>query len=134
MRIALGIFAIPISLLICSLLPRPVRAEDKWLEVRSTHFTVYTPASEKDGREIAEQLEQIRALFYAAFPQLRTDPAQPIAILAVKDEKGMTEFLPEQWQVKGHLRAAGFYQAGFDKHYVIVARMVSEHHPESEHR
>ncbi|MGA2419658.1 MAG: DUF1570 domain-containing protein [Candidatus Acidiferrum sp.] len=113
-------FAAALSLLVYGLLPRSVRADDKWLEVRSAHFTVYTPASEKDGRKIADQFEQIRALFHSAFPQLRTDPAQPIVILAVKNEKGMKEFLPEQWAVKGHLHAAGLYQPGFDKHYVIV--------------
>jgi len=51
-------------------------ADDKWIEVRSAHFTVYTPASEREARKIADQFEQIRALFHAAFPSLRTDPGQ----------------------------------------------------------
>jgi len=102
------------------LLPANASAEDKWIEVRSAHFTVYTPASEREARKIADQFEQIRALFHAAFSTLRTDPGQPVVILAVKNEKGMKELLPEQWEVKGHLHAAGLYQQGFDKHYVLL--------------
>lgn len=95
-------------------------ADDKWIEVRSAHFTVDTPAGEKDARKIADQFEQIRALFHGAFPQLRTDPAQQVVIIAAKNEKGMKELLPEQWEVKGHVHAAGMYQQGFEKHYVIL--------------
>ncbi|MGA2811910.1 MAG: DUF1570 domain-containing protein [Candidatus Acidiferrum sp.] len=84
------------------------------------HFTVYTPASEHEARKIADQFEQIRVLFHAAFPMLRIDPGQPVVILAVKNEKGMKEFLPEQWEQKGHMHAAGLYQQGFDKHYVLL--------------
>jgi tetratricopeptide (TPR) repeat protein len=99
------------------------------MEVRSAHFTVYTPASEKEARNIADQFEQIRALFHGAFPKLRTNPAQPIVILAVKGENGMKELLPEQYEVKGHLHAAGMYQEGFDKHYVILQLDVPGDNP-----
>lgn len=95
-------------------------AAENWVEVRSPHFTVCTPASEKDARKIADQFEQVRELFHKAFPSMRVDPAQPVVILAVKGEKGMKELLPEQWEVKGHLHAAGLYQPGYEKHYVIL--------------
>jgi hypothetical protein len=100
--------------------PRDTLAAENWVELRSPHFIVYTPASEKDARNIANQFEQIRALFHAAFPRLHTNPAQPVVILAVKGEKGMKELLPEQWEVKGHVHVAGLYQPGLDKHYVIL--------------
>jgi tetratricopeptide (TPR) repeat protein len=103
-----------------TLLPSPSFADEKWIEVRSAHFTVDTPASEKDARKIADQFEQIRALFHGAFPQLRIDPAQPVVIIAARNEKGMKDLLPEQWEVKGHMHAAGMYQQGFEKHYVIL--------------
>jgi tetratricopeptide (TPR) repeat protein len=95
-------------------------ADEKWIEVRSAHFTVDTPAGEKDARKIADQFEQIRALFHSAFPQLSIDPAQQVVIIAAKNEKGMKELLPEQWEVKGRMHAAGMYQQGFEKHYVIL--------------
>jgi hypothetical protein len=107
-------------LLLSSLISLNLSAAENWIELRSAHFTVYTPASEKEARTIANQFEQIRDLFHSGFPTLQTDPYQPIVIIAVKGEKGMKELLPEEWEVKGHLHAAGLYQEGFDKHYVIL--------------
>jgi len=91
-----------------------------WTEVRSAHFVVASNAGEKEARRIADQFEQIRALFHAAFANLRVDPAQPVLILAAKNEKTMKMLLPEDWEVKGHVHPAGLYQQGEDKHYVIL--------------
>ena len=91
-----------------------------WIEVRSPHFVVSSNAGEKEARRIADQFEQIRALFHAAFPNLRVDPAQPVLILAAKNENTMKMLLPEDWEVKGHVHPAGWYQQGEDKHYVIL--------------
>lgn len=102
---------------------------ENWVEVKSAHFTVCTPASEKDGKRIAGQFEQIRALFHTAFPTLRVDPAQPIVILAVKSEKGMKELLPEQWETKNHIHVAGLYQPGYEKHYVILQMDAEGNNP-----
>lgn len=103
-----------------TLLAATLFAAENWIEVKSAHFTVYTPASEKEARNIAKQFEEIRALFHSAFPKLRTNPAQSVVIIAVKGEKGMKELLPEQYETKGHTHASGLYQEGFDKHYVIL--------------
>lgn len=91
-----------------------------WVEVRTAHFTVATNAGEKEGRRIAGQFEQIRTMFQSAFPKFRVDPAQPIAILAAKNENTMKLLIPEDWAAKGHVHHAGMYQQGEDKHYVIM--------------
>ena len=96
-----------------------------WIEVRSPHFVVSSNAGEKEARSIADQFEQIRALFHSAFVNLRVDPAQPVLILAAKNENTMKLLLPEEWEVKGHVHPAGLYQQGEDKHYVIL-RLDSE--------
>jgi tetratricopeptide (TPR) repeat protein len=96
-----------------------------WIEVRSAHFVVSTNAGEKEARRIADQFEQIRTLFHTAFANLRVDPAQPVLILAAKNETTMKMLLPEDWEVKGHVHPAGLYQQGEDKHYVIL-RLDSE--------
>jgi Flp pilus assembly protein TadD len=96
-----------------------------WIEVRSPHFVVSSNAAEKDARRIADQFEQIRALFHAAFPNLRVDPAEPVLILAAKNENTMKMLLPDEWEVKGHVHPAGLYQQGEDKHYVVL-RLDSE--------
>lgn len=111
--------AVALSAAWCCSAPMAKEA-DNWVEVRSPHFTVATAASEGDARKIADQFEQVRELFHKAFPTLRLDPAQPVVIIAAKNEKGMRELLPENWEVKGHVHLAGLYQPGFDKHYVIL--------------
>ncbi len=81
---------------------------------------VFSNAGEREARRIADQFEQIRGLFHAAFATLRVDPAQPVLILAAKNENTMKMLLPEDWEVKGHVHPAGLYQQGEDKHYVIL--------------
>src|SRR5947207_15020812 len=100
-------------------------AADNWIEVRSPHFTVNSNAGEKDARKIADQFEQIRQMFHSAFGGLRVDLGQPIIIVAAKNENTMKLFLPEEWEVKGHIHHAGLYQPGEDKDYVV---MRSEEH------
>jgi len=96
-----------------------------WIEVRSPHFVVASNAGEKEARRVADQFEQIRALFHTAFPSLRVDPAEPVLILAAKNENTMKLLLPEGWEVKGHVHPAGLYQQGEDRHYVVL-RLDSE--------
>lgn len=100
-------------------------AADNWIEVRSPHFTVDTNAGEKEARRIADQFEQIRQMFHAAFATMRVDPGQPIVIVAAKNENTMKLFLPEEFEVKGHIHHAGLYQPGQDKDYVVM-RVDSE--------
>lgn len=102
------------------LAPVAAHAADNWIEVRSQHFTVNTNASEKDARKIADQFEQIRQMFHSAFSALRVDTAQPIIIVAAKNENTMKLFLPEEWEAKGHIRHTGIYQQGEDKDYVLL--------------
>ncbi len=106
--------------LVLLLLPLCAVAADNWIEVRSPHFTVNTNAGERDARRIADQFEQIRQMFHAAFAGLRVDPAQPIVIVAAKNESTIKLYLPEEWEVKGHIHHAGMYQPGEDKDYVIL--------------
>src|ERR1700758_5424903 len=113
-----------------ALLPGAVRSaggdpNQGWIEVRSPHFVVSTNSGEKEARRIADQFEQIRSLFHVAFASLRVDPAQPVLILAAKNENTMKMLLPENWEVKGHVHPAGLYQQGEDKHYVVL-RLDSE--------
>lgn len=102
------------------LIPTRISAADNWIEVRSPHFTVNTNAGEKDARRIADQFEQIRQMFHGAFASLRVDPGQPIIIIAAKNENTLKLFLPEEWEVKGHIHHAGMYQPGEDKDYVVM--------------
>jgi tetratricopeptide (TPR) repeat protein len=109
-----------LAILLCNRVRATSDPNQGWTEVRSPHFVVSTNAGQKEGRRIADQFEQIRGLFHAAFANLRVDPAQPVLILAAKNENTMKMLLPEDWEVKGHVHPAGLYQQGDDKHYVIL--------------
>lgn len=91
-----------------------------WVEVRSEHFVVSTNAGEAAGRQIAEQFEQIRWMFHESFTRLRVDPAQPVGIVAARDETTMKALLPDQWETPGHVHPAGLYQSGPDRDYVVM--------------
>ncbi len=121
---ALG-FAVFAALLPCTSALGATDPNQGWIEVRSPHFVVSSNAGEKEARRIADQFEQIRGLFHAAFGNLRVDPAEPILILAAKNESTMKMLLPEEWEVKGHVHPSGVYQQGEDKHYVVL-RLDSE--------
>ncbi len=113
------------SAFILLLLSHAAAAADNWIEVRSPHFTVQTNAGEKEARKVADQFEQIRNMFHSAFSSMRVDPAQPIVIVAARNENTIRLFLPEEWQAKGHIHHAGLYQPGEDKDYVVM-RLDSE--------
>jgi Tfp pilus assembly protein PilF len=101
-------------------IPIAAKAADNWVEVRSAHFTVSTNASEHEARRIADHFEQIREMFRTTFGSLRVNTAQPIVIVAAKNENTMKLYFPEEWETKGHVRPAGLYQAGQDKDYVLL--------------
>ena len=58
-------------------LAAPGAAAERWLEIKSEHFRVYTDGSEKDGRKVATGFEQLRRLF-KNLGDLRVDPPAPI--------------------------------------------------------
>jgi tetratricopeptide (TPR) repeat protein len=100
-----------------------LRATDEaghWVEVRSGHFVVASNASEVDARGVAEDFEQIRSLFHSTFPELRVDPAQPIVILAARDEATMKMLAPEEWGGEGHIRPSGLFHSDGDRDYVVL--------------
>ncbi|HEY1423540.1 MAG TPA: DUF1570 domain-containing protein [Candidatus Acidoferrum sp.] len=105
------------------------RPADTWIEVKCPHFTVESNAGEKDARKICDQFELFRLTFHGAFPTLRIDPGQPITIIAAKNENAMKEFLPEEYQEKGHIHHVGMYQGGPEKHYVVLRMNVEGDRP-----
>ena len=48
-----------------------VAAADKWIEVKSPHFTVVSNASERSARKLAWQLEQVRSATVALWSWAR---------------------------------------------------------------
>jgi tetratricopeptide (TPR) repeat protein len=98
----------------------PSDPNQNWIEIRSPHFTVATNASEKEGRRVAGQFEQMRAMFHTAFSTFRVDVSQPIYIIAAKNEATLKLLMPDEWEVKGHVHPAGMYSQGEDRDYVAL--------------
>src|ERR1051326_1143626 len=73
---------------------------ENWIEIKSPYFTVYSNAGEHDGRRVAAQFEEIRALFEQTFPKLRVDSGKPTIVFALKDENSLKLLLPTTARTK----------------------------------
>lgn len=93
---------------------------DTWVEVRSGHFVVASNAGESEARRIALEFERVRGIFHAAFPKFRVDPAQPIVILAARDEATMKMIAPDEWKGEGRVRPSGLFHSDGEKDYVVL--------------
>ena len=102
---------------------------DNWLEVRSPNFTVISNAGEREVRRIAAQFEEIREVFHAAFPTLRTDLGKPILIFALKNEDSTKSLLPAYWETKGHMHPAGLYVSREERDLVVVRTDLQGENP-----
>ena len=98
--------------------------QDQWLEVRSRHFTVVSNAGEEEARSVSRDLERARAAFEATLEEIRLDPRQPVVVLALDDEAGLRELLPQFWDRKG-ARPAAAYWPGPHQHHIAVRTDLS---------
>ncbi len=72
-----------------------VAAADKWIEVKSPHFTVVSNASERSARKLAWQLEQVRSATTALWSWARADLNKPLSVIAAKDENSLRALAPQ---------------------------------------
>jgi tetratricopeptide (TPR) repeat protein len=93
---------------------------ERWVKAQSAHFVVASNAGEGAAKGIAEDFEEIRSLFHETFPDLRVDPAQPMIILAARDETTMRMIAPEEWGGEDHIRPSGLFHSDGDKDYVVL--------------
>ena len=99
------------------------RAEhhESWIEIKSPHFTVYSNAGEHDGRRVALEFEEIRAMFEQNFPRLRVDAGgKPTIIYALRNEDSLKLLLPTYGQTKNGMKIAGQYHSTYDKNFAVV--------------
>ena len=109
---------------------KPADNPETWVEVRTPHFTVASNDGEKTARRVADQFEQIRFLFSKALTSnVRLDPSIPLLIFAVKNEKSLSQLLPEFWAQQGHLHPAGLFVPGPEKNYIALRTDVEGEFP-----
>jgi len=110
--------------------PFPGDKPEIWTEVQTPHFIVASNDGENTARRIADQFEQIRFLYSKALnPGLKLDPGIPILIFAVRNEKSLSQLIPEYWMQKGHTHPAGLFVPGPEKNYIALRTEVESEFP-----
>jgi tetratricopeptide (TPR) repeat protein len=110
--------------------PTPADKPDTWIEVQTPHFIVASNDGENTARRVADQFEQIRFLYSKALNRgIRLDPGIPILIFAVKNEKSLSQLIPEYWAQKGHIHPAGLFVPGKEKNYIALRTDVEGEFP-----
>lgn len=104
---------------------------ENWVQVHSQHFIVASNSNEKQARRVADQFERMRSVFHKLFPELQIDPATPIIVLAIKDEKNFRELEPAAYLAKGQVKLAGLFLTTLDKNYVLMRLDAEGDHPYS---
>jgi Flp pilus assembly protein TadD len=69
------------------------RADQQWVEVDSSHFSVATDGGEKRARDVAQRFEQMRTAFGVLFKKLSVNTA-PLEIIAFRNAKELRQFAP----------------------------------------
>jgi len=101
-------------------------SHENWIEIKSPHFTAYSNAGESNGKHVAAQFEQIRALFEQSFPKLRVDSGdKPTILYALRDEDSLKLLIPTYGQNKNAAKIAGLYMPSEDKNFAIVRTDVT---------
>jgi len=113
--------------LLCVLASTPGRvlAAEKWIELKSAHFTVTSNAGQGETTDLIWQLEQVRSAIAAIYPWAKVDLSRPVAVLAVKDETSMKAVAPTYWERKGGVHPSSVWVSGPDQYYLAVRTDVS---------
>ena len=127
MKHALRVSVLTILTMTCLFGVTAVRAEhrDTWIEIRAPHFTVLTNAGEHEGRRIARQFEEVRAMFEQSFPKLRVDFGKPTIVFALKNEDSLKLLMPSYGQNKNAMKIASFYRVTYDRNYAVIRTDVT---------
>lgn len=78
------------TVLVCSL---AAQADQQWVEVDSSHFSVATDGGEKRARDVAQRFEQMRMAFGVIFKKVSVNTA-PLQIIAFRNGKEIRQFAP----------------------------------------
>jgi tetratricopeptide (TPR) repeat protein len=79
-----------VAVLVCSI---AAQADQQWVEVDSSHFSVATDGGEKRARDVAQRFEQMRMAFGVIFRKVSVNTA-PLQIIAFRNAKELRQFAP----------------------------------------
>lgn len=79
-----------VAVFICGI---AAQADQQWVEVDSSHFSVATDGGEKRARDVAQRFEQMRMAFGVIFKKVSVNTA-PLQIIAFRNAKELRQFSP----------------------------------------
>jgi len=85
---------------------------DPWLRIQSQNFELFTTTGERNGRDLVNHFEQVRAFFYEAFGS-QPIAARPARIIVFRNDKEYEPYRPNQ-------TASAFYQPGADHDFIVM--------------
>ena len=107
--------------LVLTLSATAAAADDRWIEVKSPHFTVVSNAGDNRARNIAWQFEQIRGAIAVGWPWARVQLDRPVMVVAAKDEATMKLLLPKYWESSDReSRPASVFASSPERHYITM--------------
>lgn len=107
------------------LYPLASQAADAWIEIKSPNFIILSNTSDRRARDVAWQLEQIRAALLAGWPWARTRLDRPVHVIAAKDEATMKALAPQYWEQRGSIRPDSVSVTAADRHYIALRADVT---------
>lgn len=99
-------------------------ASSSWTEVDSHHFRVITDAGEKQGHDVAQRFEQMRAIFATMFNRSKVSAPVPLDIVAFRSQDEFMRYVP-QWKGKP-VSLSGFFQGSDDRDFIGVDMSSSD--------
>jgi Tfp pilus assembly protein PilF len=93
-------------------------SEKPWIEVKSPHFRVLTDSGEGDGRLVAREFEDFRALMAIVHPNFRLESGAPLLIFAARDQETAKALNPNLW--KKDEKYSGYYSHSWEKQFALL--------------
>ncbi|HXE43497.1 MAG TPA: hypothetical protein VN516_10760, partial [Candidatus Baltobacteraceae bacterium] len=94
-----------------------------WLEVKTTHFDIYSCGAMQDVNKLAARLEQF-CKAYSQLAGMQAVASPPIVVMAFSDHEAMTPFLPLYQGKPASL--SGFFLHGSDENLIVLSLADSE--------
>jgi TPR repeat protein len=110
---------VALSLASALAIPSIAVAADKWIQVKSPHFTVVSTAGDRTARSIAWQFEQIRSALATIYPWSKVDLPRPVLVIAVGNEQDMRALIPAEPGTDARSWAS-IWATGPDQHYILI--------------
>ncbi len=91
--------------------------EPHWIRLNSSHFSVVTNGSQKQGQEVIARFEQMRSAFGQLLMRSRVNMPEPMEIIALGSEEDYSAAVPGR---QGPLLSDAFFVPGEDRYYFVL--------------